>query len=229
MKRIISVIAVLSIVVVLAAVFFYDRSLKEEETETNVTEEVQTAELKNDTTGSEEAAVKNEEDGAAAEGSDDELSESEQAIINAHISLFSNFEQRPEGFVYPDDFCGEYQKGDRLHIVLMSKDEATISKYNEYVKNSEVVVYELGKHPLRTLESYRDDMWKKLKDNGIQPYGGYVDQFTGIIKLEVAEENVEGATAFLEELIAGGEYGDLSTEEVEVMRGDRSQTDTAAK
>ncbi|MCR4840134.1 MAG: hypothetical protein K5848_01180 [Lachnospiraceae bacterium] len=68
MKRIISVIAVRSIVAVLAAVFFYDRSLKEEETETNVNEEVQTAELKNDTTGSEEAAVKDEEDGAAVEG-----------------------------------------------------------------------------------------------------------------------------------------------------------------
>ena len=129
----------------------------------------------------------------------------------------------------PADKLG-YAEGEPT-VTIDGKSQSKISDNNKIdpveEKNSEVVVYEQGKHPLSTLESYRDDMWKKLEENGIQPYSGYVDQFTRTIKLGVAEENVESATAFLEGLIAGGEYGDLSTEEVEVSKGGMASPDTS--
>ena len=152
---------------------------------------------------------------AKADNANDEYERKLQAVEQAKIDLGNSFDVSSSGdVIYPDDYCGMDIHDFEFIVYLTSLDDDTISKYNEILNDSDVVVYKQGNLPMNTMIAYMNDLYDKLEDIGVHVYIYRVDETIDVIRIEVSQFLEEQARDYVDNLINSGMYEGLKNDYV---------------
>lgn len=121
----------------------------------------------------------------------------QQAACDAHQLLLSTFEEAEYGFIYPDEYGGDYIEDNILHICLTEYNSDIISRYKEILGDVEYVVYEAADYSLNELIYSKDDAMEYLMDNGIEVYLAAISERDNNISIEVSENNLIQASQLM--------------------------------
>lgn len=117
----------------------------------------------------------------------------QQPACDAHQRLLASFEEAEYGFIYPEDFGGDYIEDNTLHVCLTSCDTDTVNSYKAIIGDIPCVIYEEATYNLNDLIGLKDDIFDYLTENNIEVYFAAPSEITNSINIEVDESDIGAA------------------------------------
>ena len=99
---------------------------------------------------------------AEKEISPEEMFRIQKSACEAHEMLLKTFKLEEDGYVYPDDFAGDYIDIDTLHVMSVSKER--LKTYKELLKEYDCVKYDLAEYSYNELWNHTESVAEKYTE-----------------------------------------------------------------